>query len=728
MRTLLSSLTKNILLVIGGFLACLTGNFFFGMLIGAAAGVLHCCFGGALSRKGVKGALIASLPVAIVVAILSGVGAAMSGGLKSVGGIIITIVVTLLCGFVGSYIDGSKFYKEQTQEAPQRQELNGSIEEIAENNGMQEDIDVNQYINHMRQRRTVTPPTPTDDYDEMIDTSTATGDNKALYDTVKSLTGKQVVTKRIIDEAYTKLPEDVKRKHVNDTPTVALMSYALGVSAMHKKELDSPYEKLVKKLSGMDEISDEAIEKAYNSIPESNRSELPTDMKSALMFYASGETLLSVKTAEEQAKDVEKEKAQQEIESYYLAIPVGQKSWLPTDHAKAVEMFKHGEFLPFYETLPEEYKQVPEYVYLSLCKNGEQDRNTWMLYNRTYLMSQFCFELPYPLSVIPLSVLAECVPPAMRFGKSDLNVVKEMQDSLTVMFSPELEEPLVRVPIKALWLSLPPKERMHSNTKLKDIKLNLDAISKNFQVDNHVGDAYRLLLPNVLRDIPLAELAKRVKSSSNASNSPMFDIINNIDKLMLGEEYSPEYASGEGNMLMYLSLASRRYVLEQSLDIDDDDLSDEEYWDKYKGSMDRAFNSTLPSPLNKIPIIMFRYLLPDLGILNDSTKTEIAIINDYVSEHASEFVKMFPSDGECLWVPTCALNAWIVRDTDWSRDFIIADNVADELWRSWLPSDIRNTDYSDIDVIVSGSSASKNPDRDILMQTETLANILRNKD
>lgn len=728
MKTLLNGITKNVLLIIGGFLACLTGNFFFGALIGAGAGALHCCFGGALSRKGMKDAIFASLPIAIVVAVLCGVGAQFSGGFTSFGGAMITIIVTFLCGFVGSFIGGSKYYQEQTREAPQRHEMDESVQSIAENNNAPENVDANDYINHMRAHRnnpniqkadTAVP----NDYDEMIDVSKASKEEKCYYDLVKELTGKKVVTKRIIDEAYTKLPEDIKQMYANDSPKVALTSYALDRYAERQKELDSPYTKTVKQLSGMSEVTEEAINKAYENIPDSAKQDLPADKQNALMFYASGKTLSGIKSDAEKEQSLKEEQERREIENYYLAIPAGQKVWLPDDHAEAVAMFKRHEFLRFYDTLPEEYKAIPEYVYNSLCScPPDQDINTYMLYNRENLMSQFCLQLQYPLSVIPLCVLAEFTPPASRFGKTDLEVVKEMEDTLLHMFSAELPEPLNRVPIKALWLSLPARDRLHENMKLNDIKLHLEELKDKFAIDGSYGNPLILILPVKLRNISLSDLRKQVR---NTNASPIFDVINNLDKLMIENIGNTSKGFSAYGMCKQMSISTIRYLLDWGLDFEHDDMPDDEFAATYATKTSELFNTSLPAPLCDIPLPMFRYLLSDLSIINDSNKTEMAIINDYVSEHSAKFTEMFKGNNV---IPKCALAAWTEEQLSEGVSYEIDNEVADEVWRAWLPPDIRNASYADIDAICSGLDSAPNPEFKILQESETLANILRQKE
>lgn len=728
MKMLLRGITKNILLMIGGFLACLTGNFIFGAFIGAGAGILHCCFGGALSKKGMKDAVITSLPIAILIAVLCGVGAQFSGGFASFGGVIISIIVTALCGFVGSFIGGSKFYQEQTHEAPQRREMSEHVESVARANSQQSipapapaPTTANDYITRMRRNRSTQEPQ--EDLDELIDTSQASGDMKCFYDTIKELTGKQVITKRIIDEAYTKLPSDALAKYANDSPKVALMSYALSRQLDKEQELDSPYIKTVKRLSGMSVVTEEAIDKAYDNIPDNVKDDLPHDKQTALMFFSLSKSLSGIQNEEDKERAAREEAERREVENYYLAIPAGQKAWLPEDHALAVSMHKKGEFLKFYDTLPEEYKGIPEYVWNSLCNcPPNQDINIFMLYNREALMAQFCLDLQYPLSIIPLCVLAEFTPPASRFGKTDLEVVKDMEDSLRNMFSTELPEPLNRVPIKALWLSLPARDRLHENMKINDIKLHLEELKEKFSVDDSYGNPLRLILPTSLRRTPLAELRKQVK---NTNASPIFDVINNLDKLMIENVGNAFIGFPAYGICKKMSIGSIRYMLEWGLDLEHDEMPDKEFGMTYAAKTKELFNTSLPEPLNNIPLLMFRYLLSDLSIINDSNRTEMAIINDYVGEHSFKFMDMFTKD---IPIPKCALSAWTEEQLDNEISFEIDEEHSDEVWRAWLPPDIRNAPYEDIDAICSGLDSAPNPELKILQESKTIANILRQKE
>lgn len=115
--SIMNLLTKNFVLLLSGLLACVSGNWFFGALIGLAGGALNCVFAGAVQRKSKGGAIAAVLPSGILCAVVCGFGAGMAGPeFISFTGIAFTIVTCLLCVVLGSFMSQSKLVQEQEED------------------------------------------------------------------------------------------------------------------------------------------------------------------------------------------------------------------------------------------------------------------------------------------------------------------------------------------------------------------------------------------------------------------------------------------------------------------------------------------------------------------------------------------------------------------------------------------------------------------------------------
>lgn len=728
----LDGLTKNILLMVGGFLACLSGNFFFGLLIGAGAGVLHCCFGGATAHKGIKEAVKSSLPIAIVVGVIGGVGGMFAEGLHTVGGVLIGIVITLMCGFIGGFIGGSRFYQEQvgdTQPNPtpaQRQEMQDAVENISQElNAPQQPVaptSAASAVAHLRARRNIVP----EDYDEIINTVKDDGTEDPYYSLVKELTGKHVVTKRIIDEAYEKLPSEVKEQYKNDPPLVALTSYAYSKQADTQTDTDSPFHQKVRQLSGMNVVNAHSIDVAYSNIPEEMRKDLPTDQKSALMLFASGKTLSDIKSEAEKEKAEREQEKQCEIELYYNSIPAEQKFWLPEDKAEAVAMHKEKKFLPFMETLHNDYKNIPFAVWKSLVPSNvkEEDINQWMLYHRDELISEFDPLLPPPLCHIPIKVLFEIIPPQERFGRSVQSVVAGAVSSLANVFCDELGEPLRRVPIKTLWLTLDPKDRLHTNAKLKDVKMCVTSLQRKFEFTDHYGSPFLLMLPTYLREYDILELQGMLPDEVAGTNqvSPVYNVLMNIDKINC--RVNVDTTTSLTKFTDTIPAKFMRYILEWGTDLDDSSLSDQEFCDKYYASnVSSLLNRELPAPLNEIPLIFFKYLMPVVESLNDPDKTEIAILNDLVEESIVMFAPQFDSVGAQLpYHPICVKGACTAEgNVPWDTAQEVND---DEVWRFWLPPSLRYVDFSDMCEALPAINEATHPENYIITHVTELKRAL----
>ena len=732
MKKAIDGLTKNILLMVGGFLACLSGNFFFGLLIGAGAGILHCCFGGATSHKTIKEAIKSSLPIAIVLGVLCGVGGLFSEGLRTIGGVLIGVVVTLMCGFIGSFIGNSRFYKEQTGDykspvAPQRQELDSAVQAVAANNNAPTQEAVSALANLRSRRNAKQDP---EDYDEIITTVKPDGTEDPYYSVIKELTGKHVVTKRIIDEAYTKLPEDVKAKYINDPPLVALTSYAYSKQADAQNSVDSPFYKTVKQLSGMDVVNDKTIDIAYSNIPEEMRADLPKDQKSALMLFASGKTLSDIKSEADKEREARTQEKLREIEMYYNNIPAEQRSWLPPNKAKAVTMHKEGRFLPFMDTLPDELRCIPFYVWRSLAPADvdENNLNMWLLNHRSDLMGEFDLSLTPPLCHIPISALFELVPPHQRFGKTKREVVAGYASSFLNIFQDDLGEPLRRVPIKTMWLSLDPKERLHTNTKIKDILVNIEFLRKTFGDTGHQGDPLLLMLPTYLRDSTIMALYNKLPDDLKANNqiSQAYTVLININRFKQDAETPKTTNAINCRFTDLIPAKFMRYMIEWGTDVYDDSLTDEQFCEKYyKNNIDHLINKNLPTPLNGIPLLMFKFLMPVTGSLNDTSKTEIAIINDIVDESSMMFTPMFRAGSKTSffsYVPIEPRLIWEGQDPgDWSG---IDDIPEDEVWRVWLPPSLRFKEYQELYEALPGIEKADNAEYYMLTHARELSKAL----
>ena len=119
---MLDGVKKSIILILGAFLAGLSGFWLWGLLIGAGSAFLHCQFSGVTAGQVGKNKLFACFPAMILFGVMDLVGAQVGGGLNSVSGWIITFVLMAAAAIVGSFINGSKDITDKIQQGDQPQQ------------------------------------------------------------------------------------------------------------------------------------------------------------------------------------------------------------------------------------------------------------------------------------------------------------------------------------------------------------------------------------------------------------------------------------------------------------------------------------------------------------------------------------------------------------------------------------------------------------------------------
>ena len=738
MKSLLQNITSNILLIIAGLLSCLLHNWFLGLLIGAGAGILNCIFRGSLKAGGWKDTLIVAAPASIIIGVLCAFGAGMCNNSIVIFNILITVAVIILCGVLGSFMGNSKFYSEKEQPAVQHDTpttptptnipATPSNDSIAPPPIPNAPNDAASVIANLRNRRKgITEQVE----DKIIDTD---GRDKIYYDAIKKLTGKDVVTESSVMDAYRNLPDDVKQMYSGDPPNVAIMSYAYSQLLSTTQEVNDPYSRKVMELSGMHEVTEASVEKAYNSLSDDIRRDLPKDPVAAIMLLAHGKTLKTIINEESERDAQQRLEEEREIENCYALIPSRMRAWLPANHKEAVAMYKAGKYLDFYSTLPDNLKyNIPKYVidFLAPDKITDPDeRNEWLHINRAVVLDKFCEEFPEPLCYIPTSVLVRMVPTQFCFANDDKMIVSENIDALKAMFDNSLGEPLRRIPIKCLWLALEARERQMPEFKVRDIKTNIDKLRQVFDIDVEPCKCMlHTMLPSTLRKWSEVEMYGMIGKCDKV----WLSIFNNIDlfkKYESGESVTVEEDSVvETSYFMRVAPYSMlRYMIEFCTDVTkDSDMSDKDFWLKYRSYYEKeVIFKDLPGVLSQIPLPMIQFLVEDPEDLNLEGMSDVAALYTYAMRNSSSLLRLFDKGHV---IPTMCLGSWKYSEQDLVKRHGENEEIDEsELWRLWLPPELYDVSYDKLADCSPGYEDSKNPDLHILQHTTNIYNILSRAD
>ena len=738
MKNLIRNITSNILLMVAGFLACLTGNWLLGLIIGAGAGILNCVFRGSLKAGGWKDTLIVAAPASIVVGVICAFGAGFCNNSIIILNFLTTIVVVALCGVVGSFMGNSKFYseKEGTSTTPTPNEFaaqrptpnvtqpgSSQSSTTVQPNAVQDDMLAQMMARLQQNHGTATVDS---DYDAPIDT---TGRDSVYYDTVRALTGEQVVTKRVIDKAYGLLPDNYKQQYGDSQKEQALIAYAYSKRVNHEDVQDSAFAQKVKELSGMNEVTEASIQKAYNTLSPDILEDLPNDPTAAIVLLSQGKTLQTIMNEEAELNAKKEAEDAKEIETYYSLIPANRRHWLPNDHKEAVRMFKAGEYLNFYNTLPQELRlNVPEYIVKLLVPStiAEDQANEWLHINRGTILAEFCDELPEPLCYIPVSSLINFIPSKFCFGRSPVDVVKENVDALKEMFDGSLGEPLCRVPIIVMWLSLEARERQTTQMKVRDVRANVDKLRKLFDpMEVPCTTMLHTMLPTTLRGLPEAEMYARLPANSDKN---WLTLLSNVDtfKSVVAFSNSVNITTESNSYFAQVAPYSMlRYMIEYCTDIMADDMTDEEFWSVYQQYYDsEVLNKDLPGVLAEIPLPMLACLVENPEDLNDDNISEIASLNNYIMRNNNSLLRLFPKD---RFIPSMCWSSWNENMINGIFRHMECEDVApDEVWRLWLPRELYSTPYEKLYKCCPGVENAPNPDLYILQHTADIMSILSN--
>lgn len=131
MANVMESIKRSIILIVGALLAGLTGLCVWGLLIGAGAAFLHCQFVGVTKGKLGINKLLACVPTMCLFGVMFLVGAQIGGGLTSVVGWVVTIIMMLVSAMVGGFVNSSKDITEKISQgdmAPQQAAPKGKTE------------------------------------------------------------------------------------------------------------------------------------------------------------------------------------------------------------------------------------------------------------------------------------------------------------------------------------------------------------------------------------------------------------------------------------------------------------------------------------------------------------------------------------------------------------------------------------------------------------------------
>lgn len=373
----------------------------------------------------------------------------------------------------------------------------------------------------------------------------------------------------------------------------------------------------------------------------------------------------------------------------------------------------------YYKEQDEFFNSVPDAFLMACVPKNVPDTEAYLFDSYDTVHWQFLQDLPEPIRYMPIRILIELIPPSERFGDEE-DCIHNNVDYLSELFCAQLPVPLKFIPINTLWLTLDKKFRTHPLTPAIDVKQHALELIAHYEPGNVVkyNSPLEYLLPAWLKGVDLQTLLNRLQKVDanivNEKSSPWIKVLNHVDWLKVEANDNIPVASTTSvtnNFLLNRAPYSMlRSLILDSADIQgDDDLSDEEFVNKYLSKpevMSCIYCEDLPAPLNRIPLMMLKTLIYDKTILNKPDSEEIAIIQDHIIQNVSLFQALFDNSvkNNLRYIPTTIREH--VSEEQYSDKIdpeLIDDN---EYWRMWLPNPAASKYIGDL----IGSSNTDDPD------------------
>ena len=619
----MKAITKNFILLLGGILACMTGNWLLGGLIGAAAGALNGVFAGIANRRSAKSAIIALAPASILCAVVCGFGAQMAGPeLISVNGILFSALTCFLCVTLGTFLQQSKLVEEQEED---RAESRAHRHEQPPAQNQQQ-----ARATHQTQAQ-VQPVQPV-----ATEAAEANSQNNTGARRFANIFGNKGAS----------LAGDIQ-------PTASVVENK-GAVVIDGEEYSSESVEEIKRVLCLEPdatLKSAHIELFLNTISNANRAKY------------SGSTTAEL------------------INNY-----CSRTSKEPVDYYIEQDQF---------------FMSVPKSFLLACVPRSFEDYSEYLFGFYNEVNSKFIRELPPPLCHMPSTILIELIPPSERFG-DEAECIINNKDYLLELFDAQLPVPLKYIPVRTLWLALPKDKRANPNAPMVDIRSNGLSLINDFKVDSdtRLSSPLEYLLPSWCRGLGLQTMLDRLTKIdpilATEKSSPWIKVLNHIDWVKTDvSTVTEETDTPRGPALTDHPLLKRAPVgmiaclIKDSVDIYDDDMSDEDFVKKYINRPEvqaSVFCEELPKPLNKIPLMMLKTLVYDKESIQNSNVDEVAAVRQFILLHLPLFTSLFSGNGTDFFDLVPLPIKECVKEEDYAAPIDPDQITEDEYWRLWLPS------------------------------------------
>lgn len=302
MANVMESIKRSIILIVGALLAGLTGLWVWGLLIGAGAAFLHCQFVGVTKGKLGINKLLACVPTMCLFGVMFLIGAQIGGGLTSVVGWVVTIIMMLVSAMVGGFVNSSKDITEKINQgdmAPQQ---------TAPAKGKTESAQVEDEV---------TPASSTTEQASAPSTAeqalaSAQAAVEQAIDSVQERAEKakasanqaqteQAQAQAPAEQAQAQAPAEQAQASATKIGVAAMLANARNFMSRRKEEPvemsqeeRTQFEARVSQATGLQEITNEAIDLAYKQIPADAREGLPKDPVQALAAWYSSKQPVAI--------------------------------------------------------------------------------------------------------------------------------------------------------------------------------------------------------------------------------------------------------------------------------------------------------------------------------------------------------------------------------------------------------------------------------------------------
>lgn len=386
MNKLTDGLRNNILLVVGAFLSGMAGVWCWGLIIGAGAAYLHCLFNGITRGRTLKEGLILCSPTMMLFGVIFAVGSQTGGGLNSLTGWAITIILMLVSAFVGSFVSGSKDYNDKINESgaaptvrPQAPPHNTEQSRNPAHDEEEQEEPAPRPNNRQR-RPTQEVPVPVESHDD-------DADDNAQVEAEPEPEPEAIGTTAALANARNR--RGAKRKQANRP------LQASEEEALHE---------MIRDITGLQDITSSTFALAYNALPADERAKLPSDPEKALIYKMRGETI--------SPNEIVCRKVGHAIPEFILKPLMSDSN---TDNIDKVAKL-------FLADLPDPLNSIPVTTLIWYVPNAlfSSSLEQAIRDNLDELTQQFSNKLPTPLKYINLRTLWGALPAEARMSPKNI--------------------------------------------------------------------------------------------------------------------------------------------------------------------------------------------------------------------------------------------------------------------------------------------------------------------